>query len=178
MEQIIEFKCQKCGKCCRKTLQTIKLPNGETIITGPQIQLTEVPLFEAQALAPQLAGGKKRRILTYQIATDGCPHLKGNDCSIYEKRPLVCRAYPVQDCLVPDARCTFVESHALFVGNDRFTFTSPIDFKGCMDAHRDIYGVYRSLKWFKPPFWIFDLKTKTWHYLSISDMEKVVEMNT
>jgi Fe-S-cluster containining protein len=35
------------------------------------------------------------QIAYYQLAIDNCPHLSSrNTCSIYERRPLVCRTYP------------------------------------------------------------------------------------
>ena len=47
---------------------------------------------------PYLAIGDKKptTIIYYQLILADCPHLsEKNECKIYEKRPLICRVFPV-----------------------------------------------------------------------------------
>ena len=58
----------------------------------------ETALFESKDVAPQFAivPIEQKRIVFYQMKTSPCPHLNSqNKCRIYEKRPLICRSFPI-----------------------------------------------------------------------------------
>jgi Fe-S-cluster containining protein len=62
----------------------------------------EIHLFEKGQVSPAWGEGKnpnhKRfRIITYQMNQKICPHYQDKKCNIYEKRPLICRLFPI-DC--------------------------------------------------------------------------------
>jgi Fe-S-cluster containining protein len=58
----------------------------------------ETELFPAEAIAPQYAVGtvNQKKIILYQMKVGPCPKLSPeNKCQIYEKRPLICRSFPI-----------------------------------------------------------------------------------
>ena len=70
--------CKKCGDCCR----FITLPLG----WRPDQFIIEWLL--ARGTKPRV---NKQNKLLYVEVSYPCPHLKDNECEIYEKRPMVCR---------------------------------------------------------------------------------------
>ena len=87
------FECVKCGKCCKDLRQKRE--------AGLMLYRDEVSLFPENLVQPCLAVGKKPnhgsfKILTYQLTPNTCPHLKDNKCAIHEKRPSMCRGYPLR----------------------------------------------------------------------------------
>lgn len=88
------YNCKKCGYCC-KTL--FGFSNGW--LKGLGLIKSETALFDREHIFPQLAIGveKPEHVYLYQLALAICPHLKANnECSIYEKRPMICQTYPFQ----------------------------------------------------------------------------------
>jgi Fe-S-cluster containining protein len=110
----VNFGCTQCGKCCQKT--KIPLTVQETLDwldAGHQVQLAceASPWPEPAPLEdPKRAHFKRRsfaatsgsmhvRVIAILVAhiPDGCPNLLPDmRCGIYERRPLVCRIYPVE----------------------------------------------------------------------------------
>jgi Fe-S-cluster containining protein len=110
----VNFSCTQCGKCCQKT--KIPLTVQETLDwldAGHQVQLAcEASLWPEPAPIedPKRAHFKRRsfaamsgsmqvRVIAILVAhvPDGCPNLLPDmRCGIYERRPLVCRIYPVE----------------------------------------------------------------------------------
>jgi Fe-S-cluster containining protein len=93
----MKFKCIKCGSCCKNISDKGSSSNG-------------LPLFEweAKRLKKLKKGIKiepldvfydeKSKIyfcLGYLLIGEPCVFLKNKKCSIYKKRPLICRAFPV-----------------------------------------------------------------------------------
>jgi Fe-S-cluster containining protein len=57
----------------------------------------ETALFPPDLILPRIGIGltEPSMILAYQLNVDICPHLSNNSkCKIYEKRPLMCKAFP------------------------------------------------------------------------------------
>jgi Fe-S-cluster containining protein len=89
-----KFVCQGCAKCC----STLLTNNGTTGLT---LLPEEISLFQSSLIKPQYGIGtfpfdKKFKILFYQLTDMVCPNLREKKCSIYQKRPLMCRRFPVQ----------------------------------------------------------------------------------
>jgi len=110
----VNFGCTQCGKCCQKT--KIPLTVRETLgwlDAGHQVQLAceaslwpePAPLedpkrahFQRRSFAAT-SGSMPVRVIAILVAhvPDGCPNLLPDmRCGIYERRPLVCRIYPVE----------------------------------------------------------------------------------
>jgi len=87
-------KCQRCGKCCCHAGVTLAI---EDMSREPRLWDVAVPIqqvgnpktraFMAEKKHPWVIGGKKKR-------GDACVFLVGNNCTIYETRPQICRDYP------------------------------------------------------------------------------------
>lgn len=84
-------RCEKCGKCC-SNLRVGDKKTGLTLFPD------EIHLFPEQTLKPHMAKGADAptTIFTYQHTENLCIHLEDNLCNIYEKRPLMCRSFPVK----------------------------------------------------------------------------------
>jgi Fe-S-cluster containining protein len=110
----LNFSCTQCGKCCRKTKVPLTVPETlEWLSAGHQVQLIceasawlePVPIddpkrvhFKRRSFAAN-SGSMQVRVIAILVANvpEGCPNLLPDmRCAIYERRPLVCRIYPVE----------------------------------------------------------------------------------
>jgi Fe-S-cluster containining protein len=90
--QNVRFKCVKCGICCGdtkdRTRHILLLDEEATIIAST----TKMPISDFAAKS------NEKTSYHYEMKkneTDGkCIFLKENCCTIYLKRPLICRFYP------------------------------------------------------------------------------------
>jgi Fe-S-cluster containining protein len=90
--QNVRFKCIKCGICCGDTKERMRhillLDEEATLIAST----TKMPISDFAAKS------NEKTPYHYEMKkneTDGkCIFLKENRCSIYSKRPLICRFYP------------------------------------------------------------------------------------
>ncbi|MDI6737848.1 MAG: YkgJ family cysteine cluster protein [Nanoarchaeota archaeon] len=111
-----KFKCQKCAKCC----SALQLEDEAGLFPGyfnsayilqcckPSLTLFD---WEAKEMAEEAekeginfklipyklvydTKTKTAIILQYVLAHNVCPFLKFNACSIYEKRPSICKLFP------------------------------------------------------------------------------------
>lgn len=94
---IPRFECKRCGACCKNMFDRA----GESVF-GMMLLPEERELFPGNVKPYMAAGTKGRRrerpkkVFAYQMTLDTCPHLtESNVCSIYDKRPLACRAFPI-----------------------------------------------------------------------------------
>jgi len=86
------FQCKKCGTCCRNLFDEIR-----GMRTGLSLTAKEVSLFPSEMISPHLSVGteQRKKIITYQLNVNTCPHVNNkNACLIYDKRPLICKAFP------------------------------------------------------------------------------------
>lgn len=83
------FQCLRCGACCRNLV--VKEASFET---GLLLLPPEVDLFPPQLVRPYFRCGE--RVVAYQFVGRDCPHLGETGCSVYDRRPLACRAFPVE----------------------------------------------------------------------------------
>jgi Fe-S-cluster containining protein len=89
------FKCKKCGNCCKDLFD---FRRGEK--RGLTLTTQEAALFSDKEIAPLAAFGfdSPNIIFLYQLSVKDCPHINiENHCTIYEKRPLICRAFPLTE---------------------------------------------------------------------------------
>ena len=104
-----KFECLKCGNCC-KDLSKESIPDiGLPCFTGIKLLTLSAPiliindweksLFPEENIAPCHAffdlENNQTIIMDYALNTNHCPNLlPDNQCTIYEKRPLICKGFP------------------------------------------------------------------------------------
>ncbi len=89
-----DFECLRCGKCCR----TILDHDNSGFTRGLLLTEAETCLFPENSVSPKLAVGlgEPETIILYQLNVNVCPSVSDkNLCQIYEKRPLMCRSFPI-----------------------------------------------------------------------------------
>jgi len=165
LEKQPRFSCSGCGKCCRELL-------GMGVTAGLLLLPEEIPLFPDHLIKPCQAKGthpndkKKFYLLTLQYTENVCIHLKDNKCMIYNKRPLVCRAFPLQlidkeEGFVFSPECPEYLKLKNQFGN-RFALNMPEEHRQAIlylaEKQREFYTV-DSLE-MRP--WVFNLKTNSW----------------
>ncbi|HSQ49219.1 MAG TPA: YkgJ family cysteine cluster protein, partial [Candidatus Deferrimicrobiaceae bacterium] len=86
------FRCSECGTCCRDIFDD---RGGDK--RGLTLTADEALLFPENLIAPLAAFGfeQPETIFLHQLKVKDCPLIDQNKCMIYEKRPLVCRAFPL-----------------------------------------------------------------------------------
>lgn len=98
---IPEFNCLSCGSCCRRIL--IKDAVDFLQVVGLCLRPEERELFKhhPETIIHPYIGIKRRgqskvNVLLYQMVSEPCPLLdqETNLCTIYDERPMICRAYP------------------------------------------------------------------------------------
>ncbi|CAI8863562.1 Fe-S oxidoreductase [Pseudomonas sp. IT-P253] len=107
------FSCVGCGKCCNDHHVPLTLPEARVWAAdgGQVIVLVEAFLSNGLGLPPQQREHAERRSARVRSAdaeanvavtfaaynVGACRHLdEDNRCRIYERRPLVCRIYPME----------------------------------------------------------------------------------
>ena len=154
----IVFECKRCGKCCRNLLEDIKGIRKGLVLTAK-----EVSLFPSEMISPSLAVGteKRKKPITYQLNANICPHIDNkNECLIYDKRPLMCKAFPYESGNFSN-RCTVFSYRK--VGQfycDFMPSESQID--ASEKLNRYIWNRFQKyfIKGIK--VWEYDLATKNW----------------
>jgi len=96
-----KFSCLSCGSCCRRIV--IKDPVEIIKAVGLCLRPEERDCFEQHPetkIVPYIGIKRKNvpkiKVLLYQMVSEPCPMLdiETNQCTIYDKRPMMCRAYP------------------------------------------------------------------------------------
>jgi len=83
------FECLRCGSCCRDLIIK-ELGCSMGLFLMPH----ETSLFPSEIVSPMWRLGSE--IKNYQLNVNVCPHLtEDNQCKIYSKRPVICRAFPL-----------------------------------------------------------------------------------
>jgi Fe-S-cluster containining protein len=78
--------CTKCGECCRQCTP-INMSREEIETLACAVGLPYKKFKRKYRLTPRGNG-------TFDMPAAPCPFLKGNLCSVYHVRPLVCRFFP------------------------------------------------------------------------------------
>jgi Fe-S-cluster containining protein len=153
------FNCKKCGFCCRTLLE---YENNQ--LMGLAIFEEERKLFNEKDVVPQRAIGKDKpiEILSYQLKLAICPHIsKENKCLIYDKRPLVCKAFPVTSTLgktIAELKCPQISK---CTKEQLYNMKFPDEIAETMDKINAIVGShFRKKGGLK--FWFFDIASNSW----------------
>lgn len=152
------FQCKKCGTCCRNLLEDV-----QGIRKGLVLTAKEVSLFPSEMISPSLAVGteKRKRVITYQLHVNICPHIDNkNECLIYDKRPLMCKAFPYNSGNFSN-KCTVLSYRKV---GQFYSDVEPSELQ--IDASKKLnrYGWNRFRKYFIKGIkvWQYDLATKNW----------------
>jgi Fe-S-cluster containining protein len=146
----MKFECKKCGHCCR-FLQT-----GGNVNCLP---VWEWELEKLRGLAEQkniILNLKpvdlvldKRSGLTFCIhywLDAPCPFLIDNKCSIYEDRPLICKAFPMVDnpyFSKEIMEVNIADCKAFSVNKWRLALKGTLDYGAIKVSKKDIIDRYR-----------------------------------
>jgi hypothetical protein len=111
-----------------------------------------------------------RHIIVHQVNVDKCPHIDtvdGGQCGIYQRRPLICRAFPYTEfssfsgIAKASPECPEIESQ-LKTGALRPVLCSKTEIEACTELelyHWDMFLEYMPAR---GKMWIFDLAQKGW----------------
>ena len=161
MSETAEFRCIRCGRCCRSLLS-----EDRGILRGLTLLPEETSLFPESVVRPAVGVGRSPddsnfRVLAYQLAVEPCPNLRENRCAVYGDRPSSCRQFPFSlepsgdggPLLGIDLNCPaaarLLESYA------------QISFEGREDAER-LLRVKELIAQNPKRAWFYDLKTDRW----------------
>lgn len=152
------FQCKKCGTCCRNLLEDIRGIRKGLVLTAK-----EVSLFPSEMISPSLAmGTEKRKIpITYQLNVNTCPHIDNkNECLIYDKRPLMCKAFPYESGDFSN-KCTVFSYRKV---GQRYCDFAPSRFQIDASEKLNRYIMNRYRKHFKKgiKIWDYDLAAEQW----------------
>jgi len=159
---IIKFQCKRCGTCCRNLIED---RNYIDIHNGMFLTAREIRLFQRKLISPHLAIGKNkpRHIISYQLNVPVCPHLtEKNKCRIYNKRPLSCKAFPLETITsTMSLKCPIVNSH--MKEKERAPWElSTTEFDAAQSIRKYISSRYQKYGKASSKVWNFDLRTKSW----------------
>lgn len=121
MDGYTKFECQKTGECCKNLINEKGF--GLMLFEQEAVRFSKLH-EEKKGTKPKLkyvmqpdGKTKTKVILMTQLDEKDCPFLSSkNTCEIYEDRPLVCRAYPVQATGFDPARPGVVKCGAKCAG--------------------------------------------------------------
>ena len=84
----IRWRCQRCGECCKDQVKRKR----RILLTDYDIARIKKDMVEEKFCKKIKPNGPYKYMM---IQKDGsCIFLSNNRCTIYEKRPLICRFYP------------------------------------------------------------------------------------
>jgi len=156
------FRCQKCGTCCRNLVK-----NVGNVTIGLFLTSKETHLFPSKLIFPQISVGvnKPEKTIAYQLNVYACPHINDkNECMIYDKRPLVCKSFPLEITpieVIMHRECPVI---AVLVkeGEARRIGWSAVEIKANQKIR--MYMSNRYERYFKVGLkaWTFDLRSKEW----------------
>lgn len=161
MSETAEFRCIRCGRCCRSLLS-----EDRGILRGLTLLPEETSLFPKSVVRPAVGVGRSPqdpdfRVLAYQLAVEPCPHLDDTACAVYGDRPSSCRQFPFSlepsgdggPLLGIDLNCPAAAKLL-----DSYT---QISFEGREDAER-LLQIKERLAQNPRQAWFYDLKTDRW----------------
>jgi len=159
---MFKFECLKCGECCRNL--HIKVEKIGTV--GLFLLPNERGLFPAETVIPLYGAGLKGKsrprpevIFAYQILQSICPHLtEENLCDVYDRRPIACRAFPLQIIML-DRRCTWVKER---FQEGESTPRSNIDLGNMQKYHDMLFNYIGSYAKEYLYMWAWDLSSQKW----------------
>ena len=89
----LSFRCEFCTLCCRDTEKRVR---RILLLKADVDNISSETSMEIDRFAEGIEGFRPYIYQMKKTADGRCIFLKGNLCSIYNVRPLVCRFYPFQ----------------------------------------------------------------------------------
>lgn len=160
----IKFQCKKCGTCCRNLMED---RNYIDIHNGMFLTAREIRLFQRKLISPHFAIGKNqpKHIISYQLNIPVCPHLtEKNKCRIYDKRPLTCKAFPLEVItaeLTMSLKCPIVNSYMKEKVRASWEL-STTEIDAVQRSRKYISNRFQKYGKASSKLWNFDLRTKSW----------------
>jgi Fe-S-cluster containining protein len=100
----VRFKCERCALCCGDTKDRVR---SILLLWIEAERMSQKTLKSVDDFAEKIEGFEPY-VYRMKKTNDGkCVFLKGNLCSIYEIRPLICMFYPFELKEVRSNRCIF-----------------------------------------------------------------------
>jgi len=95
----LRFECLRCGHCCNRIRITHQgVAQGLSLLPGEEKLFTAFPdaIMPYTAIRQPRPGKSRIKIICYQMVQEPCPLYDPitKTCTQYEKRSMVCRAYP------------------------------------------------------------------------------------
>ena len=154
----IVFTCKKCGTCCRNLIEDV-----HGVKTGLLLTVKEIGLFPSNMISPKLAIGREKpeKVIQYQLNVDNCPHVnEKNECQIYEKKPLMCKAFPYETQTV-SVKCPVIGSH---MKENQFCEVeiSSTELEASEKMNRHILNRFKKFFQKGQRIWEFDLDIGNW----------------
>ena len=119
------FECTKCGVCCSDTEHKTR-----HILL---LQSDAEKISRKTSLSPEdfsdCVSGREPYVFEMKKIDGKCYFLKGNQCIIYELRPLICRFYPFEFKFSADQNCYQFEATRECVGIGKGKTLSKTDFE-------------------------------------------------
>lgn len=112
--------------------------------------------------------GSAKKVLTFQLDLEQCPHLSGGSCGIYDKRPITCRIFPFElESINPlklliNKKCKWYIDKVVSTGkrkrlmNKAEKVIAPKEIESCWEH----FKIYEEI--FEKDCWNYDLKSKFW----------------
>jgi len=97
-----QFKCTRCGECCRKIKQSVMLESLDAYLLAKLLSQTDTSIASVEDMLLKYADpipltdtGFPIYVLKTVGDDDACIFLKENVCAVYVARPRTCRTYPI-----------------------------------------------------------------------------------
>lgn len=162
---------------------------GFSSLQGLSLFQHETKLFPKELVLPSQGiglnkdGTSPKHIIQYQLNVETCPHLSStNKCRIYEKRPLMCRSFPLKSSdewgLTATIRVncrSFKEIQEQIDEPLNFLFTesnfqAPREWKALQKRMELIDQMWTEHLLDTRFFWAFDLRSKQWVIAPVSQL--------
>ena len=162
---LLDFECQRCGLCCRSLIDD---KNG--FKRGLPLTEKEVTLFSKDLISPKMAIGitEPDNVILYQLNVNVCPYInEKNECNKYERRPLMCQAFPVVAGAISN-RCRVFSYRKVGV-----SYSDPYPMKKQLEASNKFSRYLQKLikKQYRKGLkvWEYDLAKNHWVYKGYYD---------
>ena len=115
MEKKNEYECNKCAACCKLAVSEFSYEQlKQKAMRGDKYATDFVAVFvpfekeaDAKAVNPEYFELLNKLVSDEKIYYYYCPKLDGNLCSIYDKRPNICKEFPHNPLKLLPSECSF-----------------------------------------------------------------------
>jgi len=167
----LRFQCLKSGDCCTHLVNEV---GNFDVTNGLLLLAIEKDLFSKHLVKPQWGlggstGNEPEQIVTYQLTENVCPFYdKERGCMTHDKRPLVCRAFPVlllsweRRAVAWSGNCRWIKQH---FGNRNVSGVEALSELSAVDTLASILWLETRTASSPRNYWNYDLKTDKWKLL-------------